>query len=590
MKEVKEKIASLSKKQSSNGIFNLNSFLELPLNSNQISSVFFNINNIKEHIGRVYLVNIHSLFENNFEKLKNLVNEDKQIIQSTSKSIFINSTSSYKILKSNFEFLLLKSEKEGLDNAKYIEKFKFIISDLEFVIEGINKLYNFEQAFNKFSKIYSNVINKEFIIEDFKEFLGEKEFDEITNLSVFSKYVKFQNQSGSSTLNAYNNLLDEIYLDLKNKNFKKYATIAELKIYSENNDAPIEKFIIDTNTNNSISIQSEFEKPLNIDKFYLFKDNSSLIHYKNGNKRPFTFNEFQEFRTILEEETVNNILRKKPQTSKFFKNKMKEEDNYEEIFLCINTFLENEQILKNLNFNVEKWNSSTESLYDYICNESKNYKVKQMCQNLGSKKYKHLFNSQTEESVKNLIEENGFNDKKLQDFVGKKLAMFKTPDDLNNYLYGLIKQLGAFNIDILKEKLNLMNIDPIINENNIIVVKVESFEQSKSLGSKSWCISRDDYYFDAYTSENSKQYFLFDFNKKETDLDSMIGFTLYHNGQFRSQHLKNDDYLTPNDFLKKIRDTVIIKNPSLFELDEDLKYLIHPETIDKKKELTLNIG
>lgn len=588
MKEVKEKIASLSKKQSSNGIFNLNSFLELPLNSNQSSSVFLNINNIKEHIGRVYLVNIHSLFENDFEKFKDLVNEDKQIIQSTSKSIFINASSSYKILKANFDFLLLKSEKEGLDNSKYIEKFKAITSDLEFVMEGISKLYHFEQSFNKFSKIYSSVINKEFIIEDFKEFLGEKEFDEITNLSIFSKYVKSNNQSG--TLESYNNLLDEIYLDLKNKNFKKYATIAELKLYAENNNTPIEKFIINANINDSISLQSEFENPLNIDKFYLFKDNSSLIYYKNGNKRPFTFNEFQEFRTILEEETVNNILRKKPKTSKFFKNKMKEEDNYDEIFLCINTFLENEQILKNLDFNLEKWNSSTESLYDYICNESKNYKVRQMCQNLASKKYKHLFNSHTEESVKNLIEENGFNDKKLQDFVGKKLAMFKTPEDLNNYLYGLIKQLGSFNIDILKEKLNLMNIEPVINENNIIVVKVENFEQSKSLGSKSWCISRDDYYFENYTTENSKQYFLFDFNKKETDLDSMIGFTLYHNGQFRSQHLKNDDYLTPNDFLKKIRDTVIIKNPSLFELDENLKYLIPSETKEKKKELTLNIG
>jgi hypothetical protein len=588
MKEVKEKISSLNKKQNSNGIFNLNSFLELPLNSNQSSSVFLNINNIKEHIGRVYLVNIHSLFENDFEKFKDLVNEDKQIIQSTSKSIFINASSSYKILKANFDFLLLKSEKEGLDNSKYIEKFKAITSDLEFVMEGISKLYHFEQSFNKFSKIYSSVINKEFIIEDFKEFLGEKEFDEITNLSIFSKYVKSNNQSG--TLESYNNLLDEIYLDLKNKNFKKYATIAELKLYAENNNTPIEKFIINANINDSISLQSEFENPLNIDKFYLFKDNSSLIHYKNGNKRIFTFNEFQEFRTILEEETVNNILRKKPKTSKFFKNKMKEEDNYDEIFLCINTFLENEQILKNLDFNLEQWNSSTESLYDYICNESKNYKVRQMCQNLASKKYKHLFNSHTEESVKNLIEENGFNDKKLQDFVGKKLAMFKTPEDLNNYLYGLIKQLGSFNIDILKEKLNLMNIEPVINENNIIVVKVENFEQSKSLGSKSWCISRDDYYFENYTTENSKQYFLFDFNKKETDLDSMIGFTLYHNGQFRSQHLKNDDYLTPNDFLKKIRDTVIIKNPSLFELDENLKYLIPSETKEKKKELTLNIG
>jgi len=309
MKEVKEKISSLNKKQNSNGIFNLNSFLELPLNSNQSSSVFLNINNIKEHIGRVYLVNIHSLFENDFEKFKDLVNEDKQIIQSTSKSIFINASSSYKILKANFDFLLLKSEKEGLDNSKYIEKFKAITSDLEFVMEGISKLYHFEQSFNKFSKIYSSIINKEFIIEDFKEFLGEKEFDEITNLSIFSKYVKSNNQSG--TLESYNNLLDEIYLDLKNKNFKKYATIAELKLYAENNNTPIEKFIINANINDSITLQSEFENPLNIDKFYLFKDNSSLIYYKNGNKRSFTFNEFQEFRTILEEETVNNILRKK---------------------------------------------------------------------------------------------------------------------------------------------------------------------------------------------------------------------------------------------------------------------------------------
>ncbi len=588
MKELTEKISSLDTKQYSNGIFNLNSFLSLPLESSQSSTVLLNINNIKEHIGRVYLVNIHRLFENDFERLKNLTYEDQQIIQSTSKSIFINTITAFKTLKSNFDFLILKTEKEGLDNQIYIEKFKEITSEIEFLIDGINKLFNFEEKLNKFSKIYSNIIDKEFIVEDFKEFLGEKEFNEITNLSVFSKYTRLETR-GAKNLNSYNNLLEEIYLDLKNKNFKKYATIAELKLNSDDSKS-IENFIINANINDSVTVQSEFENPLNIEKFYLFKDNSSLIQYKNGNKRTFNFNEFQEFKKILEEETVNNILRKKPQTSKFFKNKMKEEDNYEEIVLCINTFIENEQILKNLNFNLEQWKSSTESLYDYICNESKEYKIKQMCHNLGSKKYKHLFNSETEDAVRSLIEDNGFNDKKLQDFVGKKLAMFKNPEDLNNYLHSLIKQLGSFNIDSLKEKLNLMNIEPIINENNIVVVKIENFEQSKSLGSKSWCISRDDYYFNNYTSEQSKQYFLFDFNKKETDLDSMIGFTLYHNGQFRSQHLKNDDYLSPNDFLKKIRNEVIIKNPSLFELDEDLKYLIPSEKKENKKELTLNLG
>ena len=52
-------------------------------------------------------------------------------------------------------------------------------------------------------------------------------------------------------------------------------------------------------------------------------------------------------------------------------------------------------------------------------------------------------------------------------------------------------------------------------------MKVNSFEESKKLGSRMWCITREERHFNNYTSDLSFFCFLYDFNKSPQDKNSM---------------------------------------------------------------------
>jgi len=120
-----------------------------------------------------------------------------------------------------------------------------------------------------------------------------------------------------------------------------------------------------------------------------------------------------------------------------------------------------------------------------------------------------------------------------------------------------------------------------------VVFPVKEYKDSKSLGSPSWCIVRNESYFDSYTSYNQKQYFLYDFNKTEKENDSLIGFTLTENGDFHTQHLRNDDYLNVNKQLQDIADKIMFNHKDEFKLSpEKLKSL--DETFMPKNKKQVN--
>lgn len=89
----------------------------------------------------------------------------------------------------------------------------------------------------------------------------------------------------------------------------------------------------------------------------------------------------------------------------------------------------------------------------------------------------------------------------------------------------------------------------IYNEGNVVVVNVTSFESSKKLGGNGrtqWCLTREDRYFKQYVLEprGNKQYFLFNFSKKEQDELAYIGFTVNENNGICNAHsTKNNSLL-----------------------------------------------
>jgi len=182
--------------------------------------------------------------------------------------------------------------------------------------------------------------------------------------------------------------------------------------------------------------------------------------------------------------------------------------------------------------------------------------------------------------------ESGISKSVIQNLVGKKLAAIHTPEEFEKYLEKVIEHVSGFSEEALMNKLEGNGIQPVYNENNVIVFEVKTFEQSKSLGSPSWCISRNDYYFNDYTSNDSKQYFLYDFNRNEKDNQSMIGFTVQINGELRTQHAKNDDYHSVDEFLSKIVNKIIYTNKQDYQLDQEKLTELEKEfNIKNKKNL-----
>lgn len=71
----------------------------------------------------------------------------------------------------------------------------------------------------------------------------------------------------------------------------------------------------------------------------------------------------------------------------------------------------------------------------------------------------------------------------------------------------------------------------VFDNDNVIVLNVPSFKSSRSLcgkGRTSWCLTREERYFNQYVRDVSgaKQFFLFDFNLKENHKLAHIGFTV----------------------------------------------------------------
>lgn len=70
----------------------------------------------------------------------------------------------------------------------------------------------------------------------------------------------------------------------------------------------------------------------------------------------------------------------------------------------------------------------------------------------------------------------------------------------------------------------------VFDKDNVVMLQVPSFDSSKALcgsGRTSWCLTRATSYFNDYVSQkNNVQYFIFDFNKCESDELSHIGFTV----------------------------------------------------------------
>lgn len=100
-------------------------------------------------------------------------------------------------------------------------------------------------------------------------------------------------------------------------------------------------------------------------------------------------------------------------------------------------------------------------------------------------------------------------------------------------------------------KVNTPDCDVIYDNDNVVILQVPSFESSKTLcghGKTGWCLTRQEFYFKQYVSEKSgaSQYFLFNFNLKDTHDFARIGFTVVNSRGITNAHSSTNRNLLSN--------------------------------------------
>lgn len=310
--------------------------------------------------------------------------------------------------------------------------------------------------------------------------------------------------------------------------------------------------------------------------FMMFDDSSALVIDDKNNIKVLRDNREADIHIHhFLEEILSEKLNKNPTINKVFQKVLKKHYvDFHSAIIAAETFLDNQDILKIEKFDFLNQNyTSFENLDDNMNETIREHQFKKFAFSIVSNKYKHLYNDETMEILKEL-HDMGITSTTLQDLVGKKIAAYKNASDFNAALNKMFDVFNKFSMNYIVEQADECQAIIVSKEDNLLIVKINNFEQSQALGSNSWCLSRESHYYNSYTSDNAKQYFIYDFNKNSKNKDSMIGLTLSSSGLINNSHYKNDD-ACGYEYMDRLKDLQlkIVKNTlhDYPEIDSTLK-------------------
>lgn len=458
-------------------------------------------------------------------------------------------------VKSEIYYLKRIADRANLDiNDKVLSLKRKIDNNINSQLD--KKIQNIHVYCNNFlSKAYENISADEIVS------IGNslpKDIKELIDINKTEKYLKEIKKEIDS---IYNYIIDNsAILDTVALRFQKeYKNTTDTKI-------AINSFIEDNDIGMGCYTHKITTENFKYHTIIEFKDSSIAILDKDNIIVPRTQNEMREIVKKISKALVNDALPQNPMIAKIINST----DNYnlgtKQKLICAETYKNNANILKHIGFDFAKEieNVTLEDFDDVMNQLIKEHKEKQYALSIASKKYHSLYDEKSFELLKQLKDE-GVSEQTLQTYIGAKIASYKCSEDFNNGLQKFLDIHNSFSFDKLKEKAQTNQAEIIKEDDNKIVLAVTSFEQSKLLGSSSWCISRDEYYFNSYTKDDRKQYFYYDFNKPSSDTTSMVGVTFDREGNVTAAHWKNDVQMDKGEpILESIRQSIenrhIIKN------------------------------
>lgn len=453
----------------------------------------------------------------------------------------------------------------------------------------INATKNLEQLRNNAKIVLKNfeLLDKNSFLEKSKKLINDAK----TNLNIIDKLtresIQIINENKIYTLIEEEiNKFEETFINPMKNTFernepKKSLSLAQKSsLISENKLNEILIFLKIKQENTNIKGKLILTKSQKCEEVILFEDDSLVFKnndvYMTPNLNAYEYNETAK---IIATDIVSFMLRKKPNFIALFNKKMIEEQyNLNGVLSTIDSFINNETLLKNSKVNPLKdfKDLTLEQIDDFIAKTKLNHQIKNYANSIISNKYKALYNGKSFRLFKELYELK-ISKEDLQDNIGQKIASFEDSEALNRALHRYLESLNGFSKDTLLDNIKGKNCNIVYEEDDMLILNVKDFNTSKSIGSASWCISRSENYFTSYVSTpNNYQFFIYDYNKPSTDKSSMIGITLYRDGRYSAAHFKNDDEIAESNKNFKIFQKIIIENNrDLFpNLDEKVKELI----------------
>jgi hypothetical protein len=478
------------------------------------------------------------------------------------------------------------AEKSGTDVSELRAQFDTTIESVKQKMEDVDKYFieldKVSYLCTKFRKTArTNEAKATVIFNQLKEFL-ENPNNLINKISYQSDFNYIMNSKLIDNIGSLATIKNAVISKIKEDRVSNNVlTLADTYALNQDNLSPIQQNVLDKNTTAKI----EFTPSQKISGLILFSDKSVCYREQNGKYiSATTHDEVAGKIRELHKSSIDYLLRKKPQIAKSFKQKLMENENA--AFTVINTvnrFLENETLVKNyLKHEYDGFlrdlmtNKSVEAFDDQFTRIADKQKFQLFAYSIASNKYLHLYDDKSMELL-NDIYNNNQDTVQLQNYVGKKIAAFKTPEEFNNHLTKYLSKINGFDPELILEHAEELLATVVSNQDDVIIIETEFYQQMSDLGSNSWCIVRDEGYYDDYAGNGNRQYIVFDFNQSSSSVESMIGITLSPDGTYRNAHLK-DDESTDAENVEKFTDIIIMAQRETFPaLDKDLEERLYPE-------------
>jgi len=521
-----------------------------------------NLKDFNDYFSMIEYLDEKNKKENNIQEDFIKYNIDLIKIFEIKQVIYIQNLKDLKINYSDFSKSLLKINKLS---EKLLDSFYMYM----------NKYY----SFNIYKDLYNSLDKEE--KESLISLINEKNNDEIINPYIL---LKEYNDLVFSFENDIHNIINNY---LKDNNLT-FAYQFEKILKKKDNENSIESLLnIEIFEDKNIKSKFSFTNNQDFKNIWLFNDNSILVK-KNNDELEIVKNDivFNNIFNKLPDNIISFSLRKNPHLSKIFHKKLLELKYNNDVVSLLETMqsiLDNHQILKNINFNFNEINNkSIEAFSDLIDSSIRRYKIENYRKSIISNKYIDYLDEYNYKLFESLYDEK-VSKEDLQKYIGKKLASCKNKEMFNESIKTLINIINSFEINIITNKLKKDDINIFYNKDNVIAFEVKEYQQSKKYGSQSWCIQRSESTFENYIS-NSKQIFVYDFNKEVHDNKSMFGITIYNNGNINTQHFKDDkffellDYKLGKEIYIEALNKILNKNQLT---EENLKHLDNSKNLNK---------